>query len=156
MLLKDKETCKIALNDAHCVKSVRIRSYSGPHFPVFRNVLSVKSRKYVRLQWKHLLYDFASDFLLLFSLAFTKLLKVRISVLRKLKVKIIIYMLLMTSSLEDLLMAKDTLTFILEHLGFLVNIKKLIVDSVGMPLSLPKEKAMKVQNQCKEILEKGF
>ena len=62
----------------------------------------------------------------------------------------------MTSSLEDLLMARDTLTFILEHLGFLVNIKKLIVDSVGMPLSLPKEKVLKVQNQCKEILEKSF
>ena len=55
-------------------------------------------------------------------------------------------MLLMTSSLEDLLMARDTLTFILEHLGFLVNIKKLIVDSVGMPLSLPKEKVLKVIN----------
>ena len=33
-------------------------------------------------------------------------------------------MLLIASSLEDLLMARDTLMFILQHLGFLINMKK--------------------------------
>ena len=77
-------------------------------------------------------------------------------------------MLLMASSLEDLLMARDTLIFILQHLGFLINIKKsyleptstleflgVIVDSGETTLSLPKEKLLKVQNHCQEILENG-
>ena len=75
-------------------------------------------------------------------------------------------MLLMVSSLENLLMAIDTLIFILQHLGFLINIKNsyieptstlqflgVIVDSGEMTLTLPKEKLLKVQNHCQEILE---
>ena len=74
----------------------------------------------------------------------------------------------MASLLEDLLMARDTLIFILQHLGFLINTKKsyleptstleflgVIVDSGEMTLNLPKEKLLKVQNHCQEILEKG-
>ena len=88
-----------------------------------------------------------------------------------LSVRIIIYlgdMLLLASSLEDLLMAIDTLIFILQHLDFLINIKNsyieptstleflgVIVDSGEMTLNLPKEKLLKVQNHCQEILEKG-
>ena len=62
----------------------------------------------------------------------------------------------MESSLEDLLMARDTLIFILRHLGFLINIKKsyleptstleflrVVVDSGEMTLSLPKENSSK-------------
>ena len=112
MLLPGDKMCKIDLKDAY-----------------FAIPLSVKSRKYVRFQWKGLLYEFCC---LCFGLSpaplvFTKLLKVPISLLRKLNVRIIIYlddMLLMASSLEDLLMARDTLIFILQHLGFLINIKK--------------------------------
>ena len=86
-----------------------------------------------------------------------------------LSVRIIIYlgdMLLLASSLEDLLMAIDTLIFILQHLDFLINIKNsyieptstleflgVIVDSGEMTLTLPKEKLLKVQNRCQEILE---
>ena len=156
MLLPGDKMCKIDLKDAY-----------------FAIPLSVKSRKYVRFQWKGLLYEFCC---LCFGLSpaplvFTKLLKVPISLLRKLNVRIIIYlddMLLMASSLEDLLMARDTLIFILQHLGFLINIKKsyleptstleflgVIVDSGEMTLSLPKEKLLKVQNHCQEILENG-
>ena len=77
-------------------------------------------------------------------------------------------MLLMASSLEDLLMARDTLIFIHQHLGFLINIKKscleststieffgVKVDSGEMTLSLPKQKLLKVQNHFQEILENG-
>ena len=76
-------------------------------------------------------------------------------------------MLLMASSWEDLLMAKDTLTFLRKHLVFLINIKKsyqkatstseflgVIVYSGEITLSLPKEKLLKVQNHCQEILQK--
>ena len=154
MLLPGDKMCKIDLKDAY-----------------FAIPLSVKSRKYVRFQWKGLLYEFCC---LCFGLSpaplvFTKLLKVPISLLRKPSVKIIYLddMLLMASSLEDLLMARDTLIFIIQHLGFLINIKKsyleptptleflgVIVDSGEMTLSLPKEKLLKVQNHCQEILEK--
>ena len=74
----------------------------------------------------------------------------------------------MASLLEDLLMARDTLIFILQHLSFLIDIKKsyleststleflgVIVDSGEMTLSLPKEKLLKVQNHFQEILENG-
>ena len=122
---------------------------------LFAIFLSVKSRKYVRFHWKDLLYEFCC---LYFGLSpappvFTKLLKVPISLLRKFNVRIVIYlddMLLMVSSLEDLLVARDTLIFILQHLGFLINVKDsclepkstleflgVIVDSGEMTLSLP-------------------
>ena len=89
--------------------------------------------------------------------------------MRKFYVRIIIYldMLVMASSLGDLLMARDALIFILQHLGFLINIKKsyleltstleflgVIVDSGKITLNHPKEKLLKVQNHCQEILEK--
>ena len=141
--------------------------------PYFAIPMSVKSRKYVMFQRKGLLYDFCC---LCFGLSpaalvLTKLLKVSIFLLRKLNVRIITYLddlLLMASSLEDLLMAADTLIFILQHLGFLINITKSyleptstleflggIVDSGEIILSLPKEKILKVQYHCQEILEKG-
>ena len=110
--------------------------------------LSVKSRKYVKFQGKCLLYN---PCCLYFRLSPAPL----------------VFMLLMASSSEDLLMARDTLIFILQHLGFLINIKKsyleptstleflgVIVDSGEMTLSLPKENLLKVQNHCQEILEK--
>ena len=75
-------------------------------------------------------------------------------------------MLLMASSLEDLLIPRNTLIFILQDLGFLINIKsyleristleflRVIVDSGKMPLSLPKEKLLNAQNHCQKTLEK--
>ena len=53
------------------------------------------------------------------SLAFTKLMKIPISLLRRLWVKIIIYldyMLLMTTSGEELLLVRETLIFLLQDL----------------------------------------
>ena len=86
--------------------------------------------------------------------------------MRKLIIRAIVYLddiLLMASLLEDLLMARDTLIFILQHLGFLINTKKsyieptltleflgVIPDSGEMTLNLPKEKRLKVQNHCQE------
>ena len=132
--------------------------------------LSVKSRKYVRFQWKGLLYEFRCVYFGLSPapLIFTKLLEVPISLFRKLSVRIIIYlkdMLVIPSSLEDLLMARDTLIFILRH--FLFNIEntyqeptltleylRVIVHSDEMTLSLLQEKLLKVHNHCQQILVK--
>ena len=97
------------------------------------------------------------------SSGFTMLLKVPISLLKKLHVRIIIYlndMLLMASSLEDLLMARDTLIFILQHLGFLINL--LPRANIDFRISQgdsrfwrndfepSQEKLLKVQNHCRK------
>ena len=156
MLLPVDKMCNIDLKDAYSITA-----------------LSVELKNYVRFQWKGLRYEFC--FLCFgFSpapLVFTKLSKVPISLLRKLSVRILIYlgdMFLMSSSLWDLLMARDTLIFIFQHLGFLINFKKfyleatltlkfiwVIVDSRELTLSLPEKKLLKVQNHCQEILRKG-
>ena len=155
MLLPVDKMCNIDVKDAYSITA-----------------LSVELKNYVRFQWKDLRYEFC--FLCFgFSpapLVFTKLSKVPISLLRKLSVRILIYlgdMLLMSSSLWDLLMARDTLIFIFQHLGFLINFKKfyleatltlkfiwVIVDSRELTLSLPEKKLLKVQNHCQEILRK--
>ena len=103
MLLSGNKMCKIDLEDAY--------------FPIH---LSVKSRSYLRFQWGDLLYEFHYLYFWLSPAppVFTKLLKVLVSLLRKLYVRNIIYLddiLLMASSLEDFLMTRDTLVFILQH-----------------------------------------
>ena len=116
-----------------------------------------KIQEVCRFQWKDLLYEFSC---LCFGLSqaalvFTKLLKVPISLLRKLNVKMTIYLdniLLMASSLGDLLTTRDILIFIPQNLGFQTNIKTsylqptltlkflgMTVDSGGMTLSYLKE-----------------
>ena len=100
---------KMDLKDAH---------FAIPH--------PVKSKKYVRFQCKDHLYCCLYFGLSRAPLVFPKIIKVPISLLRKLNVRIIIYLdgvLLMVSSLEDLLIARGTLMFLLQHLSFLINIK---------------------------------
>ena len=91
-----------------------------------------------------------------------------LSLLRKLIVRTTIYLEdAITSSLKELLMRMNTLIFIFQHLGFLINIKKswlkptstlkffgVIKDSMKMTWRLPKEKVLKVMNQRKEIIER--
>ena len=77
MFLPGDKMCKIDLKDAYFV------------IP-----LPVKSRKYVRFQWKALLYEFCC---LCFGISpapldFTKLLKVPIPLSRKLKARITVYL----------------------------------------------------------------
>ena len=110
ILLTGGKMCKIDFKDSY-----------------FQITRSVKSSKYVRFQSIGLLYEFCCLCFGLFPdpLVFTRLFEVPISLLRRLCVRIIIYtndMLVMTSSLEDQFMARDTLIFILRH--FLINIKK--------------------------------
>ena len=101
---------------------------------------------------------------------FTNLLKVPVSVLRRLNILIIVNlddMLLIGHTIEEKLIARDTVVFCLQQLGFVLNLQKSVltptqriqflgaaVDSLIMTLSRSEKKASKVQKQCQELLQK--
>ena len=61
---------------------------------------------------------------------FSKLLKIPITVLRRIQIKIIIYlydMLLMSQTINFLQIARDTLNFLLQSLGFVINLQKTVL-----------------------------
>ena len=71
-------------------------------------------------------------------------------------------MLLMSQSIERLLVARDTEIFLLQHLGFVKNFKKsvmepvqtirylgLVINSIRMTLSLTEEKVKGILQECK-------
>ena len=104
--------CKLNLKEAY---------FSVPLNPI--------SRKFVQFLWSGKLYEF----LCLCSglgpapIIFTKLLKIPVSELRRLNILIMIYlddMLLIGHRIEETLMARDTLIFLLQQLGFVLNLKK--------------------------------
>ena len=133
--------CKLDLKDAYfCVP------------------LSQTSRRFVRFHWSGNLYEFLC---LCFGLGpapriFTKLLKIPMAILRRINIRIIIYiddMLIMSQTIEEMLMIRDTVIFLLQHLGLIINLDKSVlipvqdieflglrINSVQMTLSLPKEK----------------
>ena len=116
-LMREKNfMCKVDLKDAYfCV-------------PLHRN-----HQKFLRLQWKGNIYEFLC---LYFGLGpapriFTKLLKIPIAVLRRIQIRIIIYlddMLLMSQTINGVEIAKDTLIFLLQSLGFVANLQKSILE----------------------------
>ena len=58
--------------------------------------------------------------------------KVPIALLRRLNIPLVIYLddiLLMRRTLEEVLMSRDTLIFLLQHLGFVINLKKSVMKS---------------------------
>lgn len=97
-----------------------------PYFVIY---YSMESRKNLRFWWKGLLYNFYCLFRDIFSsFGLYKVIKSlslsSLSLLRKLNVRMITYLKdAITSSLEDLLMGRDSLIIILQHLSFLINIK---------------------------------
>ena len=90
------------------------------------------------------------------------------TILSKINIKIIIYlddMLLIGHSLEDIVLSRDTVIFLLQHLRFVVNWKKsvltpvqeieflgLTINSVTLELSLNKTKVQKVVSECQNLL----
>ena len=63
----------------------------------------------------------------------TKLLKVSISALRRINTRVIIYlndMRLMRQTMEEILIYRDTTIFLLQHLSFILNMVKSILNSV--------------------------
>ena len=95
---------------------------------------------------------------------FKKLLKIPISALKRLMIRVIIYLddlLILGKSMSEILMARDTSIFLLKHLGFVISLKKcvldpvqeieflgLIVNSQTMTLPLPKENIVEIKSQC--------
>ena len=149
MLQQGDYMCKVDLKDAY---------FSVP--------LHKDSKKFIRFQWTGNIYEFLC---LCFGLGpaprvFTKILKIPIAILRRLKIRIIIYlddMLMLAKSIQEILIAKDTVIYLLQHLGFVINLKKsvliptqkieflgLIIDSVELTLSLTQEKLDKINQLC--------
>ena len=131
--------------------------------------LDKSSRKYIRFQWEGNLYEFLC---LCFGLGpapliFTKLLKIPIALLRRINVRIIFLddMLVMAQTLQEISQAKETLIFLLQNLGFVINLKKsqlttvkeidflgLVINSVNMTFALPQEKVLDIQNKCAQLI----
>ena len=72
----------------------------------------------------------------------------------------------MSQTIEDLEMARDTLIFLFQQLGFVINLKKsvltptqlieflrLMVGSVTMSLSLPEEKVVNLRQKCQNLIQ---
>ena len=133
ILKKEDYKYKLDLKDAYC---------SVP--------LNPASIKFVWFLWSGKLYEFLC---LCFGLGpapriFTKLLKIPVSVLRRLNILVIIYldeMLLIGHTSEEKLMARDTAIFLLQQ--------RVTVGSLIMTLSLPEKKVSEVQKQCQELLQ---
>ena len=109
-MLSDKDLmCKLDLKDAY-----------------FTVPLSTRSRKLVRFWWKGKLYEFLC---IAFGLGpasriFTKLLKVPISILRRLNIRLIIYLddlLLMGLNYKEICLARDTAIFLFHQLDLMIN-----------------------------------
>ena len=89
-------------------------------------------------------------------------------ILRSINIKIIIYlgnMLLIGRSLEEIVMSRDTVIVLLQHLRFVINWKKSVltpvqkieflgleINSVTLELSLNKTKIHKVVSDCQNLL----
>ena len=77
-------------------------------------------------------------------------------------------MLIMGQKMEEILMSRDTVIFLMQHLGFFLNMEKSILNpvqeidflgvttnSLKMCLSLPQEKVLKIQSQYQDVYAKG-
>ena len=143
--------CKIDLNDTYfCV------------------ALHRKHWKYIRFCWEGQLYEFLG---LCFGLEpvsriFTKLLKIHIKWINIWIIVSLDDMLLMRQKIEDLNMGRNTLIFLLQQLGFRINLKKpvlsatqklellgLEIDSVNMTLTLPMGKEKGLTQKCRNLME---
>ena len=74
----------------------------------------------------------------------------------------------MAASVEELTLARDTLIYLLQNLGFLINIKKSVlqpcqtiqflgmeINSIDMNVTLPQEKKDQIVKQCQDLLRKS-
>lgn len=135
--------------------------------------LGRSSRKFVRFQWGKDIYQFLC---LCFGLGpaprlFTKLMKVPVSILRRLNIRLIIYLddiLIMGSTEREILMARDTVIYMLEALGFVINWAKselkptrrmeflgILIDSVNMTMLVTEEKIKQLTRLCSEAKQLG-
>ena len=129
----------------------------------------MSSRKFVRFAWSGNLYEFVY---LCFGLGpapriFSKLLKAPIALLRRLNIRLVIYLhdILLMGRTEEISMSRDTLIFLVQHLGFAINLKQSVlkpsqqryfldlkIDTHTMSLALTEKKIEKVILKCQNLL----
>ena len=128
------------------------------------------SRKFLRFIWKGTHYQFKA---LPFGLSsapriFTKVLKPVAAFLRKKAIRVLIYLddfLFLAATVEEAVKNTQLVVTLLQSLGFTINLKKSLViptqvitflgfqiDSMGMMISLPAEKANKILDCCHHLL----
>ena len=126
-------------------------------------------RKFLKFFWRNKIWEFTS---LPFGIAiaprvFTKIMKIPIAILRRLGIRLVIYLddiLIMNQSLTDIISDLSTAVYLLENLGFLINQEKSVlvpshiteflgftVNLETMTLSLPKDKVMKIKENCLDL-----
>ena len=90
---------------------------------------------------------------------FSKLLKIPITVLRRIQIKIIIYlydMLLMSQTINCLQIARDTLIFLLQSLGFVINLQKTVlvplqkIEFLGLEIDSVRNEKLKLK--CQKLI----
>ena len=102
---------------------------------------------------------------------FTKLLKVSIFLMRKLNVRLLIFLddfLLITSSVRGSIWARNTLIYLIQNLDFQVNIKQTVlqpyqtihclgmeINSINMTITLLQEKKDQRVKQYQDLLSKS-
>ena len=127
-------------------------------------------RKYLRFVWKGSLLEFAC---LPFGLTaaprlFTKVLKPVVALLRRARVRLIIYLddlLFMNQSKDGLGLDMATARYLLENLGFVINLEKssfvptqnmeflgFVVNTQAMTLLLPNSKVESIKSHCNYLL----
>ena len=132
--------------------------------------LDPKSRRLMSFTWEGKTYEHLS---LCFGLGpapriFTKITKVAVSILRKLGIRVVVYLddfILMGQSLKEIQMARDTTLFLLQNLGFLINFEKsvlepthtleylgIMINSLNMTFSLPEDKSYHLINLCHQTI----
>ena len=120
------------------------------------------SKNYVRFPWAGNLYQFEC---LCFGLSsapreFTKLLKIPISTLRRMNIRLIIYLddiIIMCETKTLAYENRDTTIYLLQQLGFVINLKKsilepttkieflgIVIASLTMTMSLPENKIREI------------
>ena len=118
ILQEGDHMCKLNMKDAY---------FSVP--------LDHSSRNYVWFLWSRNLYEFLCLYVGLGPALriFTKLLKIPMSMLKKINIRIVIYlanMVIMGQTMEKIIMSRDAVIFFLQHLGFVLNLEKSILNPV--------------------------
>ena len=86
---------------------------------------------------------------------FTKLLNIPISLLRKINISVIIYlggMLILSQTIQEAYMNWDTFTYLLQNLGFIINIRK----SIWQPFQKIEFPGMKINSVKMTNLQRFF
>ena len=97
-----------------------------------------------------------------------KIIKVPVSIFRKLYIRIIVYLdnfLILEKTLEETIFSRDTVIYLLQNLRFVKNLKEsifhpsqridlplMIIDSVEMTASMPQERVELISKSCQDIL----